>query len=210
MAPFGFRSRRSLIRVRVRVHLRPLESCLRQLDTDYARWGRRRGYGGTAVGLCGAGTMMLPGVHSFIKDYAYNDDDNDDKQQNAPCAPCHRETRTRTRPGPRHSPIFHLLSQVSYSSSPPGVRPIIMLMMLFFENFLHCLPALPPSLSLCLSFSLTVCLLFFMPCFILFYFMAVHFIFSSYSFSFPFLPVGAIKVGSAFVYHRWTWSWSWS
>lgn len=98
-------------------------------------------------------------------------------------------TSNHLQPSSIFSRKFHILL-------PPGVRPIIMLMMLFFENFLHCLPALPPSPPLSFSFSLTVCLLFFMPCFILFYFMALWpFISYFLRILFPFLlPVGAIKV----------------
>lgn len=129
--------------------------------------------------------MMLPGVHSFIKDYAYNDDDNDDRQQNAL-----HERPDRPR---QSSPIYQLTSSTisrifHLPILPPGVRPIIMLMMLFFENFLHCLSLLPFLPQCSSSF-------YAMFYFILFHgSLAVRFIFSSFSFSSAFLLVWAIKV----------------
>lgn len=131
--------------------------------------------------------MMLPGVHSFIKDYAYNDDDNDDRQQNAL-----HERPNRPR---QSSPIYQLTSttishKFHLSILPPGVRPIIMLMMLFFENFLHCL-SLPPFLLQC-SFSFL--------CHVLFYFIpwlfgrSFHIFFVFFFLFLAFLLVWAIKV----------------
>lgn len=81
-----------------------------------------------------------------------------------------------------------------------------MLMMLFFENFLHCLslsPRLPNVPSL------------FTPCFILFYFVALwpfvsYFLRILILFLRRFSSFEPLKFVFAFVYHRWTWTCFWT
>lgn len=74
------------------VHLRPLEKCPRRLDR----------------GPWTVESTVLPGARSFIKDYAYNDVDNDDKQLNA------RPKRRLTIPVPQLSFILMIFSKISF------------------------------------------------------------------------------------------------